>query len=274
MKFLAALCAVFLCAFVAHSAETGQVKAIARVVLSEAILPDPATVRDRVQLLIGKHWPITGVETDGKQALALRVAEGVVLVTLVREPVPEGELAKVCHQAVGWKNACDAVALHKSHLVVSVRDTPFDKVGAALLLTQAVAALMDDNAIASYWGESLQSRGAFLQQSETATRDKLPLMLWLHVRLSYASQNGRSISTSGLRAFDLLEIESKDVNVVDAQGLYALVMGMANYVLSKGPVIKDGDAIGEVASQSIVVRVAPSYWTAGEQVYRVVYPLK
>lgn len=271
MKFLASLCAFFLFAFTAHAAETGEVKAMARVVLSEAVLPAPAAVRDRVQVLIGPHWPITRVETDGKQALALRVAEGVVLVTLVQGPVPDGELAKVCHQASAWKTACEEVAPHKAHLVVSVRDTPFDKVGAALLLTQAVAALMDDNAIASYWGESLQSRAAFVKQSETATRDNLPLMLWLHVRLSTHPQKGLSISTSGLRAFGLLEIESQDVRT-DPQSLRGLVLGMANYLLSKGPVIRDGDAIGDVASQPIVVRVAPSYWTAGERVYRVVYP--
>ena len=272
MKLLLSLCASFLLTFAAHAAETGQVKAVARVILSEPVLPSPAAVRDRVQMLIGQNWPITGVETDGKQALALRVAEGVVLITLVQEPTPQGELAQMCRRARNWKTACEAVASHKAYLVVSVRDTPFDKVGAALLLTQVVAALLDDNAIASYWGDSLQSRAAFLQQSETATRDNLPLTLWLHVRLSSHPQNGLSISTSGLRAFDLLEIESKDVKAADNQSLYALVMGTANYVLTKGPVIRDGDAIGEVASQSIVVRLAPSYWTAGEQVYRVVYP--
>jgi hypothetical protein len=54
--------------------------------------------------------------------------------------------------------------------------------------------------------------------------------------------------------------------------VFSLLQGMAQYLISKGPIIKDGETIGDSPSLDIRVRQGPSYWREGATVYRVIYP--
>jgi hypothetical protein len=74
-----------------------------------------------------------------------------------------------------------------------------------------------------------------------------------------------------LRDFDLMEIESKEAPT-DGRSLFFLVAGMSEYLISKGPVIQDGETVGDSPALNIRVRHAASFWNEGQTVYRVVYP--
>jgi hypothetical protein len=178
---------------------------------------------------------------------------------------------QMCKWAWYWRAACDVMASHKAHLVVGVLDTTLDKIDTALLQTHVVASLMDSNAVASYWRSSLQSKDAFLKQSASASRKNLPVWLWVNFRLSSDVKTGWTISTDGLEAFDLREIESKDANVPGRQ-LFGMVIGMADYLMKNGPVIKDGDTVGDSPAHNIRVHHAPSFWREGKPTYRIVFP--
>lgn len=95
----------------------------------------------------------------------------------------------------------------------------------------------------------------------------------MNFRLTNDIEKGWTLSTQGMEAFDLFEIESRDVNV-DGRKLFTLVAGMAEYLIKKGPVIKDGETIGDSPTEDIRVRHAPSYWREGKTAYRVVFPRK
>ncbi|EJL87584.1 hypothetical protein PMI15_00952 [Polaromonas sp. CF318] len=252
-------------------AETSKVKGLAFVVLAEPKMPSGEQVKAALQQRLGNSLLIDKMEA-GDQVILFRVAEGTVAIGLVDSPIPNKELEDVCRFAWYWPDACQSVAPHKAHLIVTMLDVKLDKVGAALLLTQVVASFMPDaNAIAGYWQGNLQSRDVFLKLSGVASRQRLPVMLWVNYRLSNDLLKGWSISTRGMKEFDLMEIESKDANV-DGKSLFTLVAWMSDYLISKGPVILDGDTVGESPAQKIQVRHAPSYWNEGQTVYRVVYP--
>jgi hypothetical protein len=156
--------------------------------------------------------------------------------------------------------------------LVTVLDTKLDNIEAALLATRTMAALMSDgNAIAGYWGVNLQSREAFLKQSAVASRQSIPIMLWINYRMSNDLQKGWAVSTRGMKHFGLMEIECKDAPV-DGRSVFSLVAQTSAYLISKGPIIHDGETIGESPALNIRVRHAASYWTEGETVYRIVYP--
>jgi hypothetical protein len=130
---------------------------------------------------------------------------------------------------------------------------------------------MDSNAIASYWGASLQSREAFLRQSTKISRDLPPAWLWVNFRVSNDVEKGFSLSTQGMEEFGLREIEAKDINRPGRE-VFTLLIGTAQYLISKGPVIKDGETIGDSPTLNIRVRQGPSYWREGLIVYRVTWP--
>jgi hypothetical protein len=140
------------------------------------------------------------------------------------------------------------------------------------LQTKIVTALLEEtNAVAAYWGTNLTSREMFLKQSANIIRGQMPTVLWIGYRVSRDASSGRlSLSTDGLKDFDLMEIEVKDTPKPFTE-LYGLVDGMAAYLIAKGPVIRDGDTIGHSNAQRIRVRHGESYWRPGERVYRVAF---
>ncbi len=196
---------------------------------------------------------------------------GTVMIGLIDAPLPKGQIDDLCAGAWYWRQACEATAAHRAHIVASVLDTDLDKLDASLLLTDVVAALMDANAIASYWGASLQSRDAVLRQSAKLSRELPPVWLWVNFRVTNDLEKGFSLSTQGMEQFDLREIEAKDVNR-PGRDVFSLLVGMAQYLISKGPVIKDGETVGDSPALNIRVLQGPSYWREGATVYRVTWP--
>jgi hypothetical protein len=263
---------VLLLAFTnAAAAEPSKVRASSFVVLAEPRLPASTDFRTAVEARLKGRLKIDNVETDDKKVILLRIRGGTVMVGLIEARLPAGTIDDLCKGAWYWRAACESTSGHKAHVYVSTLDTDLDQLDAALLQTDVVASLMDENALASYWGASLQSKDAFLKQSARASRDNPPVWLWVNFRLSNDIEKGWSLSTQGLDSFSLNEIEAKDAKR-DGREVFTLLMSTARYLVQKGPVIKDGETIGDSPSQNIRVRKAPSYWREGLTVYRVTFP--
>lgn len=246
------------------------VQASSFVVVSEARLPDPEKFRATLEGRLKGRLKIDHFESDGKDVILLRIKGGTVMIGLIDVPFPKGTVDDLCPNAWYWKAACEVTSKHKGQIYVSVLQTSLTKLEAVLLQTDVVASLMDENALASYWGSSLQSREAFLKQSATASPDSPPVWLWVNFRVTH-EPNGISISTDGMEDFGLREIEAKEVNR-NGRDVFVLFLGTARYLIQKGPVIQDGETIGESPSLNIRVRQGPSYWRDGTTVYRIVFP--
>lgn len=256
----------------ASAAEPSKVRSVSTVVLAEPSLPPANEVQRSLQERLGGSLAIDAMETDNEKIILFRIGGGTVAVGLIDRPVPNGELDDVCRFAWYWKAACSSVTKHKAHLLVTVLDTKLDSIDAALLATHTMAALMSDsNAIAGYWGVNLQPREVYIKQSAGASRQSIPIMLWVNFRMSDDLQKGWTISTRGMQHFGLMEIECKDAPT-DGRSVFSLVAQTSAYLISKGPIIKDGETIGESPALNIRVRHASSYWNDGQTVYRIVYP--
>lgn len=253
------------------AAEPSQIRGLSFVLVSEPKLPAAQALRADVEKRLRGRLTVTDMESDGQKVILLRVAGGTVMVGLIGAPLPAGQIDDLCAAAWYWRQACEATSAHRAHIAVSVLDTTLDPLDANLLLTDVVAALMDGNAIASYWGASLQSREAFLKQSAQISRESPPVWLWVNFRLSKDAQKGFSLSSQGMEPLGLREIEAKDVNRPGLD-VFTLLVGMAQYLVAKGPVIQDGETIGDSPSLNIRVRQGPSYWREGATVYRVTWP--
>ena len=255
----------------ALSAEPSQaVQGSSFVVVSEARLPNMEKFRATLEGRLKGRLKIDHFESDGKDVILLRTKGGTVMIGLIGAPLPKGTVDDLCSGAWYWNAACEATSRHKGQIYVSVLQTSLTKLDSALLQTDVVASLMDENAIASYWGASLQSREAFLKQSATASPDNPPVWRWVNFRVTNEPK-GISISTDGMESFGLREIETKEVNR-NGRDVFVLLLSTAQYLIHKGPVIKDGETIGESPSLNIRVRQGPSYWRDGLTVYRIVFP--
>ena len=249
-------------------AQTSKVDWVTAVVLSDLPHIDPARISSSVQKRLSAADKFVGFE-PGENRTLLRVAGGTALVSLMDTPIPNGELQEVCQSAWYWKAACATVKDHKAHLLVVLMGTDLDKLGSAILQTKIVAGLLEaTNAVAVYWGVNLQPRDVFLKGSTSVSRTSIPPMLWVNYQLSRESSGNFSLSTRGLKDFGVMEIETKDAPVPGRE-LFDLVLGTTEYLIANGPIIRDGDTIGQSPRQRIRVRHADSYWNAGERVYRI-----
>lgn len=271
MRLLLTLACACLAALNSHAAEPSKVRVLSFVLLTEPKLPDASAFRAELEKRLAGRLKISDMEADGQKVILLRMQGGTVMVGLIDAPLPKGQIDDLCATAWYWRQACTATAAHRAHVVASVLDTNLDRLDASLLLTDVVASLMDSNAIASYWGASLQSRDAVLSLSTRASRQVPPAWLWVNFRLTNDLEKGFSLSTQGMEAFDLREIEAKDVSR-PARDVLGIVVGMAQYLISKGPIIKDGSTVGDSPALDIRVRQGPSYWRDGLTVYRVIWP--
>lgn len=254
-----------------NAAEPSKLRVLSFVLVSEPKLPEAKAFRADIEKRLAGRLTITDMDADGEKVILLRVSGGTVMIGLIDAPLPKGQIADLCASAWYWRQACEATAAHRAHIIASVLDTSLDKLDANLLLTDVVAALMDGNAIASYWGASLQPRDAVLRQTAKMSRDVPPVLLWVNVRVNNDVEKGFSLSTQGMEEFGLREIEAKDVNR-PGRDVFSLLVGMAQYLVSNGPIIKDGETIGDSPALNIRVHQAPSYWREGAMVYRVTWP--
>ena len=267
MRRAAALVSAVLLSLAAH-AQPAKVDWVVSVILPEAKPLDPERLAGAVRRHVDEKDRFIGAE-PGENLVSLRVGGGTAMVSLMDRPIPNQELQSVCRFAWYWRAACDTVKDHKAHALVILMGTGLSRLDSALLQTKIVAAVIEEsNAVASYWGVNLQPRDVFLKGSGRASAGSLPVALWVNYRMSREATGNFTLSTRGLKEFGLMEIETKDAPMPGLD-LFDLVLGASQYLISKGPVIKDGDTIGQSPKQRIRVRHADSFWNVGEKVYRI-----
>jgi hypothetical protein len=249
-------------------AQSSKTDWVVSVILPDAKPLDPERLAAAVKKRLTDKDKFAGAE-PAENLVLLRVGGGTAMVSLMDRPIPNQELQQVCRFAWYWRAACETVRDHKAHFLVILMGTELDKLNSALLQTKIVAAVIEQSdAVASYWGMNLQPRDVFLKGSESASPDNIPVTLWVNYRISREASGNFSLSTRGLKDFGLMEIETKDAPMPGLE-LFDLVLGATQYLIAKGPVVQDGDTIGQSTKQRIRVRHADSYWNDGEKVYQI-----
>jgi hypothetical protein len=248
------------------------VQLITFVALEKPTFPKQERVIEKLKSRLPKGLKVDSFETE-KDILLIRAHGGTFTVGLIDRPLPKGEMDWHCKFAWYWKGACETIQRSNAHLIVMALHSDLKRTHTAVFVTHLVASIMEVEpaAIASYWRTSLQSREAFLKQSARATLERFPIPLWINIQVTNELNKGWTLSTDGMDVYDLWEIETRDSNY-DGMKLLTLLTWMSEYLLTKGPVIKDNETIGDSPSQNIRVRHAESYWKDGKKVYRVVFP--
>lgn len=192
-------------------------------------------------------------------------------IAFVRQPVPNGA-AEAAAEVPLWSDG-PAEAQHRSHVAVACKAAEGDSIDSALLLTAIVRSLLDVfDATAVYWraGAVTVARQRFDYVGAFGTREHLPLELWCRFHLFRVDDEHGGLHTIGMRQFGSMEIEVERSSW-NPRELYDFVHKAANYVLTSGAVIKDGDTIGKDEEQKIVVRHGRSKYLNAD-VYKIVTP--
>jgi hypothetical protein len=179
-------------------------------------------------------------------------------VTFVPEPIPAARLEDAAASSLLWPQALEVLGAHPMHLAVAVSGTaPGDVIAQARALTQVSAALgaAFPSAHGVLWSgaDLLVPMPLFRQLAQTLMPKGPPIHLWVkfHAGLNDAGQ--ACGYTRGLAALGLMDVEV-EASPESVNDLGRRLESIAGYLLANGPVVHDGDRLGEPGGA--VVRVA------------------
>jgi len=98
----------------------------------------------------------------------------------------------------------------------------------------------------------------------------LPLYLWIDLRAGRTDSGKMAGFTRGLEALGHREFETEDSPEAPGE-LRERFIGLASYVLENGPVIQDGDTVGDSADHKIRVVHSPSAFGNEGQVMKLIH---
>lgn len=192
--------------------------------------------------------------------LSFNTPTGWVAISLMEIPLPWSELETPCAHAYLWPDAEKSLRKHAAHLIVTVTDSKGDTVDRFLTLTKVIAALLDGFEVAGiYWGAGgvVQSPEIFREFAGEATREFLPLHLWIGFRIGRNKDKSLWGYTVGLEALGHMELEVLRSGY-SGEDLIDRLFNCAHYLLDNGPILKDGNTFGLSAEEKIKIRHLPS----------------
>ncbi len=229
-----------------------------------------------VQRQLAENWPDLPATTDaeeGEDSLSLQLGESFIVMAKMPGPIPWTELEGPCATSILWRNATEEVKQHKIHWIVTV-NSDLDQVGNSTLLTKATAAALAacSSAIGVYWGNAtlVVPKGIFIDFAKEVLPHGAPLHIWVDFRVGKDSEKTSSGFTAGMKALGHMEFETQHSPEPPGE-LHKRLMGLADYVVENGPVIRDGDTVGEDAEERIRVVYSDSEFGHQGKVMRLVY---
>jgi uncharacterized protein DUF4261 len=219
-------------------------------------------------------WPalpkIEAGETT-EEMFAFRVGNQEVIIATMPAPIPWADLEGPCATSWLWPDAAKILEQHQQHLVVTALSDqgPIER---ATLLTQVLASVLATcpEAVGLYWGAAtLVVPSALFQEFTTKVLPiGLPVHLWVDVRVGQSPGGPSTGFTVGLSALGHMEFETLDSPVSPGE-LRERLFHLADYVLTNGPVIRDGNTVGKDAHQRIRVVYSASAFGHPGQVMRL-----
>lgn len=202
------------------------------------------------------------VDHAGEAMWAVDVEGEPSIIGLVPAPIPWSQLEGPCATAWWWPEATAVCKACPAHYLVTTQSADDDVLAANLRLTAMVAALVRvARAPAIYWGAGTLVHGAeaFCAQAAEASRERLPLRLWVDFRVEREKNGGLFFATTGMKALGHMEIESTSP-AASVDHVLDRIFNAAHYLCDHGPVLLDGQTFGLSANEKIRISHRRSRW--------------
>jgi len=229
-----------------------------------------------IQRDMATKWPDLPSAThtaEKDNTLSFRIGSGDVIMGQMPAPIPWSDLEGPCATSILWPNAADTLKRHKTHVIVTV-SAELDPVALSSLLTQATASLMatSSTALGVLWTNAtlVVPKDIFIDFAVDVLPDGPPLHVWVDFRVGADDDNSSSGFTTGMTALGHMEFESKNATEPPDE-LRERFLALAGYIVENGPVINDGDTVGEDANERIRVLYSDSEFGHEGKVMRLVY---
>jgi hypothetical protein len=199
-----------------------------------------------------------------------------VMVSFVPAPILPGDLETAASSSLLWPEALATLRPHAMHLVVVVT-AQTDEIARARVLTQVIASLglafSSANGVLWSLADLLIPMKLFRSFAQDLMPKGPPVHLWVKFHAGHNHAQQACAYTRGLAGLGLMDIEA-GASPQPVNELGRRLESIAGYLLANGPVIKNGDTLGESGREIVRVDYGPSLFDNPHQVMHLNYAAK
>ena len=200
---------------------------------------DPADTRQA----LADAWDIHVPEDDAGGGLVFELEGCLAAVSLIRNPIPDGEAEESAANNYLWPEATRTVAGHRAHLIVALVNHSASAMDAARIWTMITAACcQSSNPLGVFIQGTVLEPSYYVREAEEMGRGSLPVNDWVWIGL-YSTVEGTNGYTNGLSLFGEEEIEAVGVEG-GPDDVRRLLHTLVLLVLSGEGGLRDGERIG------------------------------
>jgi hypothetical protein len=220
-------------------------------------------------------WPGTPLATDFKREhgiLTFALGKAFVAIALMPGPIFGEDLKNRAERSWLWPEAEKSLKNQTQHFIVTLESesSPRDR---AVLLTKVCASVLANcnAALGVMYGDAgvLARNDVFRDLAAESLRTSLPTELWIDCRVARVNETTSQGYTNGLQSLGHPELEA--IGLPESpERLHSRLVGVARYLVEHGPIIQEGDAIGESADEHIRVAFGQSQFGNRGAVMRLI----
>jgi len=205
--------------------------------------------------------------------LSFSLGSATAAMGVMPAPIPWSDLEGPCETSILWPEAADALKPHQAHVIVTIF-AELDPMALSALLTQVTASVLATTpaALGVYWGSAtlIIPKRLFIDFAVEVLPKAPALQVWVDFRVFPDGDRSSGGFTHGLAALGHMEFEAQKAPE-PPPALWDRLYALTAYVTEKGPVINDGDTVGEDAQEKTRVVYSDSVYGHEGWVMRLEY---
>ena len=170
-----------------------------------------------------------------------------------------------------FNNALEVLKKHTNHVAISIVEGTDNTLEESILLSKLLAvATVQTGATAIYTNGVLYEADKYYQETENLRDNVLPMVNLVWVDIDFEEDGTISLYTNGMEEFDQLNVEFLHCPW-DPERAWNYILSVANYMLTSGKELTDGDSIGRTETEELVVHIDEPVHADGLQSIQILF---
>ena len=210
-------------------------------------------------------------ETDMEDAHFLIIDDAKVVIAPFSFAMPVQAVEAGVQRNYLFDNALEVFVNHTSHVAISVVEGTGNTLEEGILLSKLLSvATQQTGATAIYTNGVLYEAEKYYEETERLRDDELPMANLVWVDIHFEEDGTLTLYTNGMEVFDQLNVELLHCSW-DPERAWNYILSVADYVLTSGKELKDGDTVGRNAEEQFTVYIDEPHHAEGTQSIQILF---
>ena len=194
-------------------------------------------------------------EADMEDAHVLIIDDYKVVIAPFASAMPVEALELGALRNYLFNNALEVIMKHTNHVAIGIVEGTGNTVEESILLSKLLAvATVQTGATAIYTHGVLYEADKYYQETENLRDNVLPMMNLVWVDIDFEEDGTVSLYTNGMEELDQLNVEFLHCPW-EPERAWKYILSVANFILTSGKEINDGDSIGRTETEELRVHI-------------------